>query len=162
MKILNSKEEKQEINFFNECIKEAEKSGCSDAKCGSIIVKDNLIIGKGFNSPPGNLETQRRCKNFKDSYHKRVTDKTCCVHAEQRAIFNALKNHQKEIQGSRLYFIRIDKKGNKIYAGNPFCTICSKMALDAGIKEFVLWHEKGICVYDTQEYNNLSFTYSGD
>jgi len=27
------------------------------------------------------------------------------------------------------------------------------MALDAGISEFVLWHEKGVCVYNTEEYS---------
>jgi hypothetical protein len=35
-------------------------------------------------------ENQRRCSNDKDKYNKKVTDKTCCVHAEQRAIMNAL------------------------------------------------------------------------
>jgi len=35
------------------------------------------------------------------------------------------------------------------------------MTLDIGIKEFVLWHEKGFCVYDTDEYNVLSFGYKG-
>ena len=33
------------------------------------------------------------------------------------------------------------------------------MALDVGIAEFVLWHEKGVCVYDTKEYNELSFQF---
>ena len=33
------------------------------------------------------------------------------------------------------------------------------MALDAGIKKFVLWHEQGICIYDTEEYNEISFNY---
>jgi hypothetical protein len=31
--------------------------------------------------------------------------------------------------------------------------------LDVGISEFVLWHEQGITIYDTDEYNNLSFWY---
>jgi hypothetical protein len=44
-------------------------------------------------------------------------------------------------------------------SGKPYCTICSKSALDIGIKEFVLWHEDGICAYDTAEYNLLSFDY---
>jgi hypothetical protein len=34
------------------------------------------------------------------------------------------------------------------------------MALDAGVKEFILWHEHGICSYDTEEYNRLSFEYT--
>jgi len=36
------------------------------------------------------------------------------------------------------------------------------MALDVKIAEFVLWHKEGICVYNTEEYNQLSFEYSED
>lgn len=97
---------------------------------------------------------------MKDGYHKKVTDKTCCVHAEQRAIMDALRKNSEKLSGSRLYFIRLDKAGNTSKAGKPYCTICSKMALDAGISEFVLWHEEGICVYDTEEYNTLSYEYT--
>jgi hypothetical protein len=32
------------------------------------------------------------------SYHRKVTDKTCCIHAEQRALFDALKNHPEQIE----------------------------------------------------------------
>jgi len=157
MKILSGEEEKEAINYFNEVMRIAKKSTCQRAKCGCIIVKDNKIIGEGFNSPPNDLEAQRRCSNSKSKYHKKVTDKTCCVHAEQRAIMNTLRKNPKEIINSRLYFIRSDKKGNKVYSGKPYCTICSKMALDVGISKFVLWHEEGICVYDTEEYNDVSF-----
>ena len=72
---------------------------------------------------------------------------------------DALRNNPDKIIGSRLYFIRLDDKGAPSRAGKPYCTICSKMALDIGIEEFVLWHEKGVCVYDTQEYNALSFQF---
>lgn len=44
-------------------------------------------------------------------------------------------------------------------AGQPYCTHCSRLALDAGIAEFVLWHNEGIAVYPTDEYNNLSYRY---
>ena len=126
-----------------------------------MIVKGYEIIGSGFNSPPAEREDQRRCEVPKDSYNTKVTDKTCCVHAEQRAIMDALKSNGDKILGSRMYFIRLDKDGNSTRSGNPYCTICSKMALDSGIAEFVLWHESGVCVYDTGEYNTLSFHYRG-
>ena len=42
---------------------------------------------------------------------------------------------------------------------NPYCTIYSKMALDSGVAEFILWQNKGICVYNTKEYNALSFQF---
>ncbi|MEK6952356.1 MAG: hypothetical protein AABX29_05045 [Nanoarchaeota archaeon] len=158
MRYLSGNEEKKVFEYINKTVQIALNSTCQRAKCGSIIVKNNEIIGSGFNSPPQNREDQRRCSYSKDVYSKKVTDKTCCVHAEQRAIIGALKNNPDKIVGSRLYFIRLDNDNNKpLRAGKPYCTHCSKLALDVGISEFVLWHEKGICVYDTEEYNLLSF-----
>lgn len=146
--------------FLNKTRKIALKSTCLRAKCGAVIVKDNEIIGRGFNSPPKNLESQRRCSNDKENYDKKVTDKTCCVHAEQRAIIDALNKNPKKLQGAKLYFIRLDKDGIKKFAGNPYCTIYSKMALDVGISHWILLHKEGICIYDAEEYNNLSFNYN--
>jgi deoxycytidylate deaminase len=156
---LKGDKEKEALEYFSKAEKIALDSTCQRSRCGSIIVKDYEIIGKGFNSPPKNLEEQRRCSCSKDSYHKKVTDKTCCMHAEQRAIIDALMHNPAKLSGSRLYFIRLDEKGLASKAGKPYCTICSKMALDCGIEEFVLWHEDGVCVYNTEEYNLLSYKY---
>lgn len=157
MRFLSIEEEKVNIN---EAKKEAAKSTCLKSKCGSILVKNKEIIGRGFNSPPNNLKSQQRCLANKEDYHKKVTDKTCCIHAEQRAIIDALKTNPDKVKGSSLYFIRLDKDENNSPAGKPYCTICSKLALDMEIKEFILWHEEGICAYDPEEYNNLSFQYN--
>lgn len=145
--------------YFDECVKEALKSTCLKSKCGSVIVKDNEIIGKGFNSPPGNLESQRKCLVDKEKYDKKVTDKTCCVHAEQRAILDAVEKKKQNVKGSTLFFIRLDENNNMKKSSEPYCTHCSKLALDVGIGEFVLWHDEGIRTYDTEEYNLLSFDY---
>ena len=89
-----------------------------------------------------------------------MTDKTSCVHAEQRAIMDALKNNSEGLVWSRLYFVRLDDEGEISFAGKPYCTICSKMALDVGIAEFLLRHKEGIAIYGTEEYNQLSFEYT--
>jgi hypothetical protein len=95
----------------------------------------------------------------KSSFHPKITDKTCCVHAEERASFDALMSSPTKILDSRLYFVQVDKDGNQQPSGNPYCTICSKIILDIGISEFVLRHEDGIYVYDAEKYNDLSFNY---
>jgi deoxycytidylate deaminase len=159
MKYFSEEETKKAQKYIDECVKQALNSTCQRSRCGSIIVKDEEIIGKGFNSPPANKEEQRRCSCSKEDYAKKVTDKTCCVHAEQRAIMEALRNNSNKLINSRLYFIRLDEKGNRSFSGKPYCTICSKMALDVGISEFVLLHKEGICAYNTDEYNLLSFNY---
>jgi len=162
MRYLSGDEEKVAMHFLDVASKQARFATCQRSKCGTVIVKDGQIIGDGFNSPPHDLESQRKCLIDKDKYHKKVADKTCCVHAEQRAIIDALKKNPEKIIGSRLYFIRLDLDNNILKAGKPYCTHCSKLALDSGIKEFVLWHDEGICVYDTEEYNEISFGYRSD
>jgi len=160
MKYLSGEEEKKAIKYIDEAAQIALSSNCLRSRCGAVIVKDNKVIGKGFNSPPKNKHLNYCHKDNLPSSFK--SDRTCCIHAEQRAIMDALKNAPKKINGSRIYFIRLDEHGNKKRAGKPYCTICSKLALDVGIAEFVLWHEKGICVYDTEEYNTLSFQFKAD
>lgn len=155
-------EEKEALAFFDKAGEVARNATCDRSRCGSVVVAGGEVIGRGFNSPPNEDESQRRCHLKKDSYDQKVTDKTCCVHAEQRAIIDALKNNSHKIAGSRLYFIRLDDDGNPKRSGEPYCTICSKMALDAGITEFALWHERGICVYTTEEYNERSFQYGDE
>jgi len=138
----------------------ARHATCGRSRCGSIIVSAGEVIGEGFNSPPGNSESERRCDRKKSEYHPKVTDKTCCVHAEERAILDALRRHPDRVAGSTLYFVRLDAEGDVSYADEPYCTICSKMAFDVGISLFVLWREEGIAAYPTDEYNRLSFGYS--
>ena len=144
------------MNPLKSCIEIAKKSTCKRFKCGSVIINENKIIGIGYNSQPCNINEE--C--FKDSLAKDFkSDKTCCVHAEQRAIMNALKMNPSRLEGSTLYFIRLNDSSEPFLAGEPYCTICSKMALDVGIKEFCLWKENGWKHYDTKEYNELSFKF---
>jgi len=158
MKILTGSEEREALSYIDLAAVVALDAECERSKCGSIIVSLDEIIGEGFNSPAGEV---RRCSNSKKDYDIKVTDKTCCVHAEQRAIMDALRRNPSKIKGSRLYFIRL--KDDKIsLSGEPYCTICSKMALDVGVSEFVLFKLEGVCVYSCEEYNDLSFRYGKD
>jgi len=136
----------------------AKRALCLKAKCGTVIVKDGEIIGEGYNAPPLDKEENRMCsKEFGPGKPK--FDKTCCMHAEWRAIMDALKRNSEKLKESKLYFTRVDENGQIKKSGKPYCTVCSRMALDAGIEKFVLWHEEGICEYSTDEYNQLSYEY---
>lgn len=157
MRILSGREEEEARYFMEKAGEEAVKSPCLSSHCGSVIASKGQIIGAGYNSPPLDARIEfciqeRLLPGFKSDRH-------CCIHAEQRAIMDALEHNAGEMFGSRLYFIRLDANDRKGFAGKPYCTICSKMALDSGISEFTLWHEEGICVYGTEEYNRLSFAW---
>lgn len=160
MKYLTGTDFDQALKWIEKAAAVAVNSTCQRSRCGSVIVKDEQIIWTWFNSPALDLESQRRCGCRKSEYDSKITDKTCCIHAEQRAIMDALKTNADKLDWSRLYFIRLDNDWKISYAGQPYCTICSKMSLDAGISEFVLYHQEWICVYDTQEYNELSYKFN--
>lgn len=159
MRYLTNSETEKANEYLDKCVELALKATCERHRCGSVIVKNEQIIGEGYNTPPRNLESQRRCHLKKNEYDIKVTDKTCCIHAEQRAIFDALKINGDEIEGSTIYFMRIDKDNQPTFAGEPYCTICSKSVLDVGIAEFVLKTEQGLIAYGAEEYNDLSFAY---
>lgn len=144
--------------IVNHLIEIAKLSTCKRSKCGSVIVvDDSFIIGHGYNSMPCNVTGE--C--FKDTLAPTFkSDKTCCVHAEQRAIMDALKGKwNNRLKGSTLFFIRLDHEDRPMRSGQPYCSICSKMALDVGIENFVLWHEQGWCSYNTKEYNEATFQF---
>jgi len=157
MKITSGLEEDNAMVFLELAARLALQSNCHRWKCGSVIVSNNTVIGKGYNTPPQDCTIEFCLKDELPDNFK--SDKTCCLHAEQRAIHDALRRYPYEILGSRIYFTRIDEKGIMLPAGNPYCTICSKQALDVGIAEFVLMHDTGITIYNTTEYNELSFQY---
>lgn len=159
MKYLQDTEEQRAIEWMNEAAKVAEKALCLKAKCGTVIVKDGNIIGQGYNAPPLDDDKNRTCLDEYDFSGKPKYDHTCCMHAEWRAVLDAMKQNSEQLEGSQLYFTRIDEDGNIKKSGEPYCTICSRFALDVGIAEFLLWHDKGICSYPTDEYNKLSYAY---
>lgn len=146
--------------FFRLAAERAKKATCKRDLCGAVIMKDGVVIGEGWNSPAGNAEDQRMCGVEEyDWMKKKKADKTCCVHAEWRAIMDALRKNSNEIIGSTLYFTRVDAEGNMLKSGEPYCTVCSRLALDSGIAQFVLWQESGIRVFATDEYNQVSYTF---
>lgn len=151
--------ENDNLKFITSYLVEiAKKATCKRSKCGSVIVTQfGTIIGEGYNSMPCNEVQECFKENLAPSFK---SDRTCCVHAEQRAIMNALGNNYRKLkENTTLFFIRLDENNNPKHSGEPYCSICSKMALDVGIKNFVLWHVQGWTSYTTEEYNKLTFQY---
>jgi deoxycytidylate deaminase len=145
--------------FFHEAMLVAREATCLRARCGSVVVsKDGIVIGRGFNAPPLSDENQRKCSETYLSTRKPKSDRTCCVHAEWNAILNASINNGLHVAGSTLYFMRVDEDGNMTNAGEPYCTVCSRLALQSGVSVFGLW-EDGPRMIPTDEYNEMSYSY---
>lgn len=153
-----SKEIRNHEYYFKEAAQLANHSMCSRGRGGSVVVLDDEIIGKGYNAPPNDNPENKMCHTDYRTSIKPKSDRTCCVHAEWRAIVDAIKN-KKDISGSSIYYVSVDENGNMLKAGKPYCTVCSRLALDVGIKYFGLWQEEGIKLFDAKEYNKLSYDF---
>jgi deoxycytidylate deaminase len=158
MVFLSGDFEEQAKFWMYQAAEQAELALCARAKCGTVIVSGGKAIGLGYNAPALDSEENRMCGDDFVPGKPRY-DKTCCIHAEWRAIMDALTRHADRIAGSTLYFTRVDAGGGILKAGQPFCTVCSRLALDSGIATFVLWQEAGLAAYETQEYNRVSYEY---
>jgi len=145
--------------YFEQAREVATHAMCHRARCGAVIVKDGEVIGRGYNAPPLEDEAQRMCDRDDFDLTKKVkSDKTCCVHAEWNAILDGLARNGDKVQGSTLYFMRVDDEGNVTAAGEPYCTVCSRLALQSGVTLFGLWNE-GPEMWDAKEYNLKSYAF---
>ncbi len=147
------------LEGFEAAQREALKATCYRARCGAVLVSDRgEIIGRGYNAPPLEDEAQRMCDVQLDKSIKQNNDKTCCVHAEWNAILDGLKSYGDALNGSTLYFMRVDESGAFTGSGKPYCTVCSRLALQTGVAQFGLWHD-GPVMFDTATYNQQSYAF---
>ncbi len=159
MQYLTGREEQDAIHWITQASIVAQKALCLRARCGTVIVNNGKIIGEGYNAPPLDDIDNRKCDDNSPFVGKPKYDHTCCMHAEWRAILDVLRKNKEEVTGSQLFFTRIDSENQMRKSGKPLCTVCSRFALDVGIRTFTLWHDDGICTYNTDEYNTLSYNY---
>lgn len=157
MRILQGQDERDGIRWMERAGDIAKGALCLRGKRGSVIVAaDGTEIGIGYNAPPLDKEEHRTCQAPVVIARKQKSDRTCCLHAEWRALLDGLRRHPDKMPGATLYYMHIDDAGNLTRAGEPYCTVCSRLALDLGLKEFVLWHESGLTAYPTDEYHRYS------
>lgn len=71
-----------------------ERANCKGKKVGAIIVKNNRIIGTGYNGTPEDMKNCEdggcvRCEKYRNAGE--LYDKCICVHAEQNALVSAAR-----------------------------------------------------------------------
>ena len=137
-------------HWFGRAADYARLSDCHRDHCGAVLVKDGRMVGAGFNGPPAGA--LRSCLTTEPSLLKPKTDRTCCVHAEWRAILEA----GREAKGATMFFTRTNSQGASIQSGVPYCTVCSRLALEAGVRAWVLRHVSGVREYSALAYHEVS------
>lgn len=110
----------------------AQRSTCSRRQVGAVVVKNNKVIGQGYN---GVASGKKHCIDGgcprgllshdqvpKDADYNLYPCKA--LHAEYQAITDAGK---------------VQCKGATIYVTDNPCQQCTNMIEDAGIKEVIVW-----------------------
>lgn len=146
-------------SYFQFAAMVAQEATCRRARCGAVIVQDGEVIGEGYNSPPLNDEGQRMCDSPKDVARKPKYDKTCCLHAEWRAVLDAYKKNAQKVKGATLYFVRLGEAANFDDFGQPFCTTCSRLMMEAELSDYRVWNNSGVDVYPLAEYNQKTYEF---
>ena len=105
----------------------ASRSNCLKRKVAAIIVKDKRIISTGYNGTPRGTKNCNeggcpRCNNFAEAGTK--LEQCFCSHGEENSI----------VQAS---YHGISVKDSAIYSTYSPCILCTKMIINAGIKEVV-------------------------
>lgn len=107
--------------FFNLCEAISQKSKDPSTKVGAVIVNSgHSIVSTGYNGFPIGVDDKN------DKRYERPEKYTWTCHAEENAIAFAARNGI-ATNGTTLYCNRL-----------PCCAKCTRLAIQAGIREFVV------------------------
>ncbi len=105
----------------------AKRSTCLRRQVGAVLVMDKRLLATGYNGAPSGLAhcLEMGCLREQKQVPSGERHELCRgLHAEQNAIIQAAF-HGIRIQGATLYCTNLP------------CVICSKMIINAGIKEII-------------------------
>lgn len=137
--------------FLKIALSVAARSTCLRRRFGAVIVKDNTIVGTGYN---GNARGVLNCheagciKNLMESPKGQAYDYCPAVHAEENAIINS---NRADRMDATLYIAGLDADGK--YTMALPCQRCQRKIINSQIKEVVVLKDDGEPVtIDVKEY----------
>ncbi|HIJ79638.1 MAG: cytidine/deoxycytidylate deaminase family protein [Desulfobulbaceae bacterium] len=109
----------------------AQRSTCTRRKVGAILVRDKRIVATGYNGAPSNVShcLDVGCLREQQGIPSGERHELCRgLHAEQNAII------QVALSGGNI-------SGATLYCTNMPCAICSKMLINAQVKQ--IYYKEG-------------------
>ncbi len=106
----------------------SKRSTCLRRKVGALVVKDRRILATGYNGTPSGIKhcSETGCLREKLKVPSGERHELCRgLHAEQNVLLQA------SLHGVSL-------RDSTLYVTNQPCIICTKMIINAGIKEVVM------------------------
>lgn len=128
------------INYYLNIAESVLEGGtCLRNNYGSIIVKNDEIISTGYTGAP---RGRKNCLDLGYCLRKKMDkpsgkgfDDCRSVHSEQNAMISAAR---KDMIGSTLYLVGINKRNNQYITDNEPCSFCKRMLINAGVKEVIM------------------------
>lgn len=118
----------------------AERSTCTRAKVGAVIVRDKNILATGYNGAPTGMPhcTDVGCLIYESKTPNGDIEQNCfrTIHAEMNAIAQAAKNGASIKEGA-------------IYITHTPCIHCLKVLVNTGIKE--IYYERAYKLHTLEE-----------
>ena len=123
----------------------AERSTCSRAKVGAVIVREKSILATGYNGAPAGMPhcTEAGCLIYESKTPNGETEENCfrTIHAEINAIAQAAKN------GATI-------KDASIYITHTPCIHCLKVLVNTGIRN--IYYERPYKLHTLEEILRLT------
>lgn len=110
--------------FFSFAELASKRSKCLRRKVGAVLVKDNMVIATGYNGPPRGIShcSEAGCIRTNSEVPSGERHELCRgLHAEQNLIIQAARSG-------------VNINGADLYCSTKPCIICTKMIINAGIK----------------------------
>ena len=128
------------INYYLDIAETITARGtCLRNNYGSVIVKNDEIISTGYSGAPrgrANCLDLGYCRREKNNTPIGAGYELCrSVHSEQNAIISAKR---KDMIGSTLYLVGINKRNGEYVKDNYPCTLCKRLIINAGIEKVVM------------------------
>jgi len=154
--------------YINIALSVAERGTCLRRNFGAVIVKDDVIVGTGYNGTARgvvNCNEVGCIKNLMNAPHGGAYDYCPAVHAEENAIINSNRDDRMK---ATLYLAGRTLSGNYTQA-NP-CARCRRKIINSGISQVVMLNVDGSLTYtyvleyvqeDDEWYKSLLEEYMG-
>ena len=146
---------RNEIKFMEIAWEYAKLSNCNEANYGAIVVKNDLVLGTGFNHTiEDNLACNKCPKRTLDVHFGVASDLCYALHAERNAVHDAKKNHPRvNLKDAKIYVGKRKNGEIKPTRGKPYCTNCAKEIYFSGIKDIIFYSKNGgFLVFDSFEF----------
>lgn len=135
----------------------AYRSTCIKRKYGAVIVKDDAVISTGYNGAPRGKQNCcdiGHCPRKVLNLHQGQGYDICrAIHAEANALLNCSRE---QTINADLYLVGINPEDNSIHEAKP-CPLCSRMIIQAGIRNVYLRIGSGADEYKTVSADDLKW-----